>query len=86
MKGSPGNPFAKYITKVLTEHGYRDTYLRGKRCYYGLMWKGEERKDWNNPQALDIPVWKNNLDKFEFRSSAHMVIKPTDLPPVKTDD
>lgn len=64
--GHPGNAFAKYITKILTEEGYRDSYLIGKRCYYGLSFKGEKPENWNKPVANDIPKWMDNIQKFEF--------------------
>lgn len=64
--GHPGKDFAKYINKCMKEYGYRTTYLVGKRCYYGLSWKGEV--DWLSPQASDIPVWMDNHQKFDFRA------------------
>ena len=65
--GSPGNKFARFINKIMVNAGYRDSYLVGKRCYYGLSFKGESKENWNNPTGEDIPVWSSNLEKFVFR-------------------
>ena len=64
--GHPGNDFARYITKILTDAGFRDSYLRGARCYYGLSFKGEKKEVWRKPQASDIPRWIGNHQKFCF--------------------
>lgn len=64
--GTPGNDFAKFITKTLVNAGYRDSYLIGKRCYCGLSWKGETKENWNHPQAKDIPHWIEDSKRFEF--------------------
>ncbi len=71
--GSPGTFFAKFITKVMTEAGYRDSYLVGARCYYGLKFIGELPENWRNPQAEDLPVWLSNQQKFGFRSEIQNV-------------
>lgn len=71
--GHPGNYFSKFVKKVLTEAGYRESYLVGKRCYYGLSWKGEAKENWDNPQAADIPVWLDNYAKFEFKNEMRAV-------------
>ena len=37
--GRPGNHFSRFIGKTLEENGYRKSYCRGHRVYYGLVWK-----------------------------------------------
>ena len=37
FKGRCGHTFARFITKVLVENGYREGWSRSKWCYYGLI-------------------------------------------------
>ena len=40
--GRSGNDFARFITKVLVENGIRNSWSKGKRVYYGLVWKYDD--------------------------------------------
>lgn len=64
LKGKPGNHFHKYLSKVLEEAGYRDSYLEGVRCTCGLTWKGETKEDWRYPKAEDLPKFSPEFGCF----------------------
>lgn len=36
FKGRSGNDFARFVNKVLVENGFRVSFSRGKRVYFGL--------------------------------------------------
>ncbi len=40
--GQPGNYFGSYMRQLMAEQGFRVSYSRGQRVYYGLVWKDEE--------------------------------------------
>jgi hypothetical protein len=37
--GQPGNHFGCYMRKLMAEQGFRVSYSRGQRVYYGLVWR-----------------------------------------------
>lgn len=39
MKGRPSNQFSRFVNRILTNKGYRNSFHVGARCYYGLSWK-----------------------------------------------
>ncbi len=39
--GQPGNYFGSYMRKLMSEQGFRVSYSRGQRVYYGLIWRDE---------------------------------------------
>lgn len=59
--GRPGNDFSKYFTQILLEEGFRCSYLSGARCFIGLTWKDEDKKNWRRPVAEDLPKFNGGF-------------------------
>lgn len=59
--GRIGNDFSRYFSQVLLEEGFRSSYYSGKRIFTGLMWKGEDLKDWRRPLAEDLPKFNGKF-------------------------
>ncbi len=41
FEGRPGNHFFRFMNKLMSEQGFRVSYSRGERVYFGLKWRDE---------------------------------------------